>query len=66
MHPKLHIDDLLLQGAHLLLGAALTAGCAHAPAWSEPQTSQLAELRLAESPLPPDPSNRFADDEVWS
>lgn len=47
----------------LLLTAMALSGCAHTQAWSDLQKSQLEELRLSETPLPRDPSNRFADSE---
>jgi cytochrome c peroxidase len=48
-----------------LIGTLVAAsGCAHGQGWSEAQRSQLEELRLTAAPPPPDPSNRFADDEA--
>ncbi len=51
----------VLAGVFMLLASS---ACAHTQGWSEPQKEQLKELQLvAAAPLPPDPSNRFADSE---
>jgi len=56
--------DACGNGLRLLLATMVLSGCAHnTQAWSDPQKRQLEELRLAKTPLPPDPSNRFADSE---
>ncbi len=52
------------RGLRSVLTAVVLSGCAHTQAWSDAEKSQLAELRLSEAPLPPDPSNRVADSEV--
>lgn len=60
MKPNAH--HRLLAGA--VLAVTTASGCAHVQSWSEPQKSQLAELRWNDAAPPPDPSNRFADDEA--
>ncbi|CAN5916073.1 cytochrome c peroxidase [soil metagenome] len=52
------------RGIRFMLAALTVSGCAHTQAWSDPQKSQLEELRLAKAPLPRDPSNRFAESEA--
>lgn len=51
-------------GVSALLGAALLlSGFSLFPTWSDEDKAVLRELRLAEGPAAPDPSNRYADSE---
>jgi cytochrome c peroxidase len=60
----MHVDPTKLGSALLASALAALSGCAHTQGWSEQQKEQLRELRLVESPPPPDHSNRVADSEA--
>lgn len=55
---------LLLAGFMLVLSAGILLGCGSQPAlWSDAEVEQMRTLWIGSlPPLPPDPSNRYADD----